>query len=567
MPSSKSDLNENAPPDSIRSSMRRLSSIASFQALNPFSRRRSNNNTDTSTAGSSTSNLSLSSTTVNPPQPTHLPASSSSQHLSTHDELTESVLPIPPVPANLASTRSSYICLPDDPIGGMPRSRTFSNLPLPAKPRRSTTMAPSKSHTRLPSMFLPSTRLPSPAVSNRRHSMSKLAAAEAMQPTIRNRVRRSDTEPLLPVNIEPYSNYGRTTAFKENISSSPIKPLPYAATMDHRQMYGSGLPSRGHAARHGWSESSDNSTPLLSSSENSRNSSIAYLADMIAPFDLSSSPSTAQHFSHAYKPSYSSPTYRRSRDRPATPGKPMAVQRWNSQPVLTNITNRRTSRHGEIQERRLLSELQPILPAVQTITPLAGETLPRSRARTMSNASQLRQIAEAGVSAEHLDSSSAATSPAYNSLQQVTTAEPAAYWCGRFSALNDRYRNEELSAHAHLNSPRANSDKMHTPVATTKRVRRALEHLYGQCVTTEARESFVVFQLEYAALSGNAELGRPLQLKIPERMLRWPGSRDTVGEGRSGNSSGELVGGSSDLRKTKFMDKLFGKKRRSLLAG
>ncbi|KAK3679139.1 hypothetical protein LTR78_000700 [Recurvomyces mirabilis] len=565
MPSCQSS--ENAPADSRRSSMRRLSSIASFQALNPFSRRRSNNKTDTSTAGSSTSNLSLSSTTVNPPQPTYLPASSSSQHLSTHDELNESTLPIPPVPATLASKRSSYICLPDDPIGGMPRSRTFSNLPLPSKSRRNTTMAPSKSHTRLPSMFLPSTRLPSPAVSNRKHSMSKLAAAEAMQPTIRNRVKRSDTEPLLPVNLQPYSNYGRTTAFKENISSSPIKPLPYTATMDHRQMFRSGHPSRGHPARHGWSESSDNSTPLLSSSEHSRNSSIAYLADMIAPFDLSSSPPTLQQFSHAYKPSFSSPAYRRSRDRPATPGKPMAVQRWNSQPVLTNITNRRTSRHGEIQERRLLSELKPILPPVQTIPPLAGETLPRGRARTMSNASQLRQIAEAGVPTEHLENSPGATSPAHISLQQVTTAEPAAYWCGRFSALKDRYSNEEISAHAHLNSPRANSDKMHTPAATTKRMRRALEHLYAQCVTTEARESFGVFQLQYAALSGNAELGRPLQLKMPERMLRWPGSREADGDGKRDRESGEVAGGSSELRKAKFMDKLFGKRRRSLLVG
>lgn len=137
MPSRKSDTTETSQNESHRSSLRRFSSIASFQALNPFSRRRSTNND--STIVSSTSTLSLSSSTNATSKPSQKVASSSSSgQFPSDDDLT--ALPVPPVPGLSTSRRSSYICLPDDPIGGMPRSRTFSNLPLPTRARRNPAM-------------------------------------------------------------------------------------------------------------------------------------------------------------------------------------------------------------------------------------------------------------------------------------------------------------------------------------------------------------------------------------------------------------------------------------------
>lgn len=142
MPSRKSDTTEASHTESHRSSLRRFSSIASFQALNPFNRRRSTNNDNTIVSSSST--LSLSSSTNAASKPNQkLASSSSSGHFPSDDDLT--ALPLPPVPGLTTSRRSSYICLPDDPIGGMPRSRTFSNLPMPTRARRNPTMVcPSK---------------------------------------------------------------------------------------------------------------------------------------------------------------------------------------------------------------------------------------------------------------------------------------------------------------------------------------------------------------------------------------------------------------------------------------
>lgn len=65
MPSRNIDSHETASAsDSRRDSLRRLSSLASLQALNPFARRRSHN-TENSLAASSSSNLSLASTLNN----------------------------------------------------------------------------------------------------------------------------------------------------------------------------------------------------------------------------------------------------------------------------------------------------------------------------------------------------------------------------------------------------------------------------------------------------------------------------------------------------------------------
>ncbi|KAK0316345.1 hypothetical protein LTR01_000092 [Friedmanniomyces endolithicus] len=546
MPFRKSESSD-AASDSKRKSLQRLSSIASFQALNPFTRRRSNNTTDTTTTNSSTSNLSLSSTTANAPlPPPQCLQSSSSQLFSIEDEVT--ALSIPPVLGTFPSRRSSYICLPDDPIGGMPRSRTFSNLPLPNRARRNTALprVPSQSHTRIPSAFLSSSRLPSPAASNRKHSVSKLPLSEPKAPVIRNRMKRSDTEPLLPLNVESVATVGRATAFKENISPSPVKLLPETAMYEDRDFYDSSYPPRGYADRHGWVDIGKGSEPLLHFDACGEN--------------FSSSLRDPQHVSHASKASFSSPAYRSTRERPSTPAGPAPVQRWNSQPVLTNVTNRRNSRHGEILERRLLSAVQPDPPAPPPETTLSAEALVSGKVTALKKSTpQLPQLAERDPSLSKLLSKARAPSPS-RSAQQITTAEPVPYWCGRFSALNDRYRNDELALH--LGASKAQSDKMHSVEANTRRMRRALERLHGLCATPEARESLVVFQLQFAAMQGLPELGRPLQLNLPERKIVLNAARGGSEEERG--VSEEIGDGVAEKRKGSFMDRLLGRSRRSL---
>ncbi|KAK4547551.1 hypothetical protein LTR36_000508 [Oleoguttula mirabilis] len=563
------ELNE-TPTDSRRDPLRRLSSLASLQALNPFARRRSHH-IDSSTATSSTSNLSLSSTIVNNAPQTHqMSASSFSRLRPSEDEIT--ALPIPPVPSSIASRRSSYICLPDDPIGGMPRSRTLSNLPLPTRARRNTGMAGSKSHSRLPSAVLPPSRIPTPPISSRRHSNVRLTPVIPKQPFgLRNRMKRSDTEPLLPVNLAHQgSNVGRTTAFKENISLSPVKPLP--AMFDNKDFYGSTLPSRAYASRHGWMDTGDGTEPLLQ-------------ADLGSSLPLSH---YRQHSLANLAFSQSSPAYRSARERQPTPGasQPEPMQRWNSQPILSTVTNRRNCRHGEIKERRLLSEVS-IPPPPPPKTPLTAEALVSGKAakRLSTSADHLRQASEQSPSLSNLLAQPSAAIEAQQQLpstphltgQAITTREPPAYWCGRFSALNDRYRSEELAAHLHHHSPKHHSDKMHSPEANTRRMRRALEHLYERCVTREAREGFVVFQLQFAALQNVPELGRPLQLNVPERRIVL-GCRESVGVGDGDGDGdgdeddedavGDGGGGMRLLRERRertFMDRLLGRGRKSLM--
>ncbi|KAK3110954.1 hypothetical protein LTR53_014239 [Teratosphaeriaceae sp. CCFEE 6253] len=560
MPFRKSESSD-AGSDSQRRSLQRLSSMASFQALNPFARRRSNK-TSESTANSSSSNLSLSSTANNAPQPPHIWASTSPLPPA-DDELT--ALPIPPVPSHFPSRRSSYICLPDDPIGGMPRSRTFSNLPLPTRARRNTALsiAPSRSHPRLPSAFLLSTRVPSPAASSRQHSMSKLAPAEPKHAPLRNRMKRSDTEPLLPLNMNQVSNVGRSTAFKENLSLSPVKPLPGLGVYDNADFYGDPLPSRGHANRHGWVDTGKGSEPLLQFDACGEN----FARSLPLP----------DHARHASKASISSPAYRSSRDRSSTPVGPAPVQRWNSQPVLANVTNRRNSRHDEILERRLLSAVQPDPSAPPPRTPLTAEALPGGRVSWPSNSSQLRLAPEQSPSLANPSASKSRGSSPERSAQQISIPHPVPYWCGRFSALVDRYRNDELALHPSTALASSNTaasrappqaDRMHTPEATTRRMRRALEHLHSLCGTPEARESLVAFQQQFAALQGSAELARPLVVRQPERRKIVLGAGVGALDG-GGDVGGGGVGVAGEKRKGTFMERLLGRSggRKSLTVG
>lgn len=307
-----------------RSSLRRLSSIASFQTL--FTRRRSRNDTD-QTANSSSSNLSMSSITANPPEPA---VDFTGEIHDTRDasnlDTTATATVVLPIPAT-ESSRKGYINIPDDPIGGMPRSRTFSNLPLPTRPKKSNLLTSGVSHSRLPS-FIPTARLPS-------------------APSL-TRAKRSSTQ-------------SHPTAFKENMSLSPINPLPAMEIFNEHTNYSSSRPSRTYGPQY----TNEAIEPLLCA-------------------DFSSSPPIAS--SHPQNPVVSmvrgyksSPVYRSAKERVPTPGgsKGMDIPRWASQPVLTNTTNiHHASQHPRARKQSNVTAAPASAISRREIAPKAGNIAP-----------------------------------------------------------------------------------------------------------------------------------------------------------------------------------------------
>jgi hypothetical protein len=299
------------------------------------------------------------------------------------------------------------------------------------------------------------------------------------------------------------------------------------------------------------------------------------------------------------------------------------VQRWNSQPVLSNTTNSNRYSHGEIKQTRLLSARQaPTPPPAKT--PVATQVLnSNSNLRLVSHASDhIRHLSEQISPARHslvdpirsransinpsktLNVQPAAPAP------QIFCAEPFAYWTGRFSTLNDRYRNEELlesipgagpkSPHSIVQDESAawpsksTTDKMHTSDANTRRMRRAVFTLYQLCGNEAARESFFKWQKQLAAALGLPELARPigdmagerkvLQMTLKEDVVSYAGcsgvgtggqTDETKSRSRSklwtssgsanGSASGSAKGNDSG-RKSSFMEKLLGRRKSSAQA-
>lgn len=439
----------------------------------------------------------------------------------------------------------------------MPRSRTFSNLPLPLPSRmkkNAKALVQSKSHTRLPS----TSRIPmTPITSNRKCSTSRLPSLDFKQAASKGNLIRSDTQPLLQHALEQGPMMPRTTAFKENISLSPIKPLPSMLEDDDRFAFISS--PRSSNSRHGaWSDSSDAGEPLLGPRKSS--------------LPVSQRSSYTGHPRRLSQKFDSSPAYRPSREYGPTPGKP--VQRWNSQPVLTNRTNIRSS-HGEIVQTRLMSERGPPTP------PAAKAS--RSRADSSNNlqrlstrSSHLRQFSELPPSNLDARLLSNPPRPKAESLQpkpeDITTAQPLAYWTGRFSSLNDRYRNEDLTASflpsqqsSASDSPcqwqtKSETDRLHTTEANTKRMRRAVEHMFSLCATDQAKGSFLIWQKTVAGALSMPELGRPV--KGSEDFRKGWNLEMTLRSSSMANLTGELH--HSEGRKfSSFMGRLLGRRQKS----
>ena len=160
--------------------------------------------------------------------------------------------------------------------------------------------------------------------------------------------------------------------------------------------------------------------------------------------------------------------------------------------------------------------------------------------------------------------------PQHTAAGQISVAEPSAYWCGRVSALIDRYRNEDLAASlAETTNSKSQTDKFHSPTTNTARLRRALEHLHSLCVTDEARESFERFQMDFAAMQHLPELGRPIKARKPEPAIQPIIATPHASGLDFERTSTVITGGTakSGARKMSLLDRMLGRREKRLSHG
>lgn len=350
--------------------------------------------------------------------------------------------------------------------------------------------------------------------------------------------------PLLTSNVDQASNLPRPTAFKENIS--PIKPLPELEPFPEPD-FGTSLPAGCYMEDQLWEQTSSTVLP--------RDPSFCGALPAAHYPGRESPPRDRSNF-------YSSPAFNTKQawpPRSSSLSRPPPVQRWNSQPVLTNTTNISANGHHEIRQTRLLSARQAPTPPLPR-TPLSMQAMgaPTTRVRGGSVSS----------SVHHLRRSSTQTllnfsSTSQISAGQVSTAEPTSYWCGRISALLDRYRNEELADSLSNTNQKSETDKLYTPSANIARLRRALEHLHSQCVTNEARDSFSRFQFQFASMQNLPELARPIKVRKPvATTTKFAAARENASgvEKPSELEAGDSV--KSGLRKISIFDRMLGRREK-----
>jgi hypothetical protein len=387
--------------------------------------------------------------------------------------------------------------------------------------------------------------------------MGSMPTSSSRYQNVRNRMKRSDTMPLLPLDTGQMTSLPRPTAFKENLSLSPIRPLPELDQFEEAD-FSSSLPAGSYMEDQAWDQTSPTTLPRDPSFSGALPVT-AYTGDSPSrnEFDF-----------------YSEPAYQQKRafpPRSSSFAKPMPAQRWNSQPVLsntTNTTNNRASGRHEIRQTRLLSARQAPTPplsrnsiSVQELG--APATLVRGGSVTRSVHQHLRR------SSTHTLLSASFTPQ--HAAGQISVAEPTAYWCGRVSALIDRYRNEDLAASLSNTNSKSETDKFHSPATNTARLRRALEHLHSLCVTDEARESFVRFQMNFASMQHLPELSRPIKPRnlappiepVPVRSSSYAGDLEVE------RNSAVVVGGAakSGARKMSLLDRMLGRRENRLSHG
>lgn len=205
-----------------------------------------------------------------------------------------------------------------------------------------------------------------------------------------------------------------------------------------------------------------------------------------------------------------------------------AMQRWNSQPLLSNATNLRLP-HKEIKQTRLLSVRQaptpPISHAVLAPTQFTNvdgiERASQSKRNIFLRKPAIRRdsaVADFGPQSppqeDHGAIISLPRSEVARDQARITEAEPLAYWTGRFSALADRMCNRELEqqlnpdpsswkqkvskTNASLKTWQASRiEDLYSSEATLTRTKHALYQLHSLCATEAARQSFRAWLVQF----------------------------------------------------------------------
>ncbi|QIW95022.1 hypothetical protein AMS68_000540 [Peltaster fructicola] len=426
------------------SSMKRLSSLSSLHQLLPFSRSR---------------RTTIDTNDSNPPiQPS--PAESHEEKRIL-EEVSHNSRPAPPHAYGGFLRKSNYASVPDSASAGLPRRKTFSNLPLPVKSRKQA--AHTASVQPIPS--LTASRFSAPSEPSRRHLSHK--SVNNTSGRHGSKLPRSDTEPLLVGKGKGAVSLAQM--LKENV---PVFSKSRAGPPGFDDLFASSVVSN------------DSDTTSIISRGRTRSR-------------LPREPSF-----HGVLPNSSPSLKGKQVDRTAEffLGQPQSqvpfAQRWNSQPNLFGRSQKTES-------------IRPHPTPPPSVLPSFSHQLTRSLLGESPFTKPLGKLDESEVFQAGED-----TTPYSPSLQAVSAAEPLAYWAGRLSTLQDRAKDQETKRYfAKLDEEfqmRHGPDKVYENAISTVLTRKALESLYDCCVTSEARESFVLFQLQYAALLGDPELARPI---------------------------------------------------------
>lgn len=478
MPSRKSRSSSIAA-DSGRSTMRRLSSIASLHQLLPFARsRRSNPDSDPL----SHSEDSFSSSTVN------LSTSSNSSWTHDSDHGRKSLLPSS---STATSGNADHPSKADQPTTKLPRSRTLSNLPVAMWSRdkghrRQATAAIEEKESVIAPL---SSRLPTPTTSSRRYfAFGHRTDSHSNRSMARTKLKRSDTEPLLTVELARDNAAHRATAFKENLAPGS------ESTMSAFESVSSGLSSVDPTTQHG---------------------------------------RTSLPRDHSFCGAI-----------PTTPTKS-----WSDPASVPDKTP---------TQRSYLSATAPVVRSHPALVDITNAYHERDRDTTVAT----RQ-GKAIVRTPFADHATYNTIRSSKALRVVLDAQPTSYWSGRLSSLLDRYQGQELFASiesAEGMAMRTETDKLHAPSASVARTRRAFEELYSTCATDEAKESFIAFQMQYAALQNDPQLAKSVGPRPMYISLNGSGKSTKTASTDLGSQS------SGSGRKVSFVDRLLGRHKRNSLA-
>ncbi|KAF2725105.1 hypothetical protein K431DRAFT_331576 [Polychaeton citri CBS 116435] len=512
-----------------RSSLPRLSSLASLQVFNPFSSRHSNNNLPSD----STCKHSMSASS--PTRSTRYRNNNEQLFIDEEIGLSSPTAPHfsrPTAQAPTSTIRGRWLPrqsnrqqLFNEPNREVSKSSAFSNIPLPIKSKAEAPRPREQSARQKSQHKSRSSRIPFPLTTNRTHSVrvSKILCADAPIS------KRSGTEPFLE---RALGDVGKTEhkrpakVFNENLRFSTIHALPSMSEEVGSPDLCASSPSLGAGV------------PTFVPIDRDRQAvgETAVGVDCVAITKHIDRPDAGawSENNHYRRRCDGSPTLKASPYR-------QSVQRWNSQPVIGASMPSQLKVITGVQLGKVLSETQPI---------------------TLRNPSwSSPQQVETNYMSSHLPSLGSFESlpipPSKKTLGEVNAREPLEFWTGRLVALCDRYRNEEnkhvlsFSDSADKQPDSSDSEKMHSTEAAVGRQRRALEELCVACTTEEAVSSLIAFQYHLSTVNGDHDLAKPLR--------EVTSIATESGSVRVKASVTATMLGSGSARRKAFIDRLLGK--------